>query len=62
MTSWKKDETTFEVKVFTLNNRDGSRTRMCTIPSPLMRRFGEPERMRFEVMGDGTVRVGPAER
>ena len=59
MTKWKKDETVFPVKVFTLNNRDGSQTRMCTIPSPLARLFGECEKVQFEITGDGLVTVGP---
>lgn len=59
MTKWKKDETVFPVKVFTLNNRDGSCTKMCTIPSPLVKRFGECDRVQFEITRDGLVMVGP---
>lgn len=60
MTTWKKDETVFQVKVFVLNNRDGSQTRMCTIPSPLMKRFGECDKVQFEITESGTVMVGPS--
>lgn len=59
MTKWAKDETKFPVKVFTLNNRDGSKTRMCTIPSPLVKRFGECDRVQFEITGSGDVIMEP---
>lgn len=59
MTKWKKDETTFQVKVLTLNNRDGSHTKMCTIPSPLAKWFGECDTVQFKITGDGLVTVEP---
>lgn len=57
MTRWKKDGTVFTVRLFKTRNRDGSESKMCTVPKPLVDRFGPCESLRFEVGHDGTVTV-----
>lgn len=56
MTRWKKDSTVFVVRMFKSVNRDGSESKMCTIPRPLADRFGACESLRFTIT-DGRVCV-----
>ncbi len=56
MTRWKKDATTFDMKLCFSRNRDGSKTMACRIPKPVLECLGNPQSLRFELEGDD-VRV-----
>ena len=38
-------------------SRNGSKSKMCTIPIPLMERFGKCDSLRFEAAENGVVTV-----
>ena len=54
---WKHNETVFTVKLFKSTNRNGGESKMCTVPLPLVERFGKCDSLRFEVTEGGAVTV-----
>ena len=61
MTRRKKDRKVFTIKMFTNSNRDNSESKMCTIPKPLMDRFGQCESSQFTIHGDDRTSVQEVE-
>lgn len=57
MPRWKKTATEFKVNLFKSRNHDGSESKMCTVPKPLVDLFGPCGSLRFKVADDGTVTV-----
>ena len=54
---WRRDETVFTVKLFKSTNRNGSVSKMCTVPLPLVERFGKCDSLQFEITEGGAVTV-----
>ncbi len=57
MTRWKKDEKEFEVRL--TNDRAGSI--ICRVPKPILEILGNPESIKFEIVGKKIV-VGEGDK
>jgi hypothetical protein len=47
LTRWKKDETTFHVAL----SFDGTNSKRCRIPKPIIDFLGDPESLKFVIHG-----------
>ena len=58
MTRWAKDTDTYEVSLNKSTNRDGSESKICRIPKPIVDMFGDVKKIQFKIMKDGIIIVG----
>jgi len=53
LTRWKKDEKEFEVKL----SDDGKNSIICRVPKPILEMLGNPESIKFTILGKKIVVV-----
>jgi len=51
MTRWKKNETEFPVSL----SFDGTNSKRCRIPKPIIEFLGDPEKLKFVIRGKGII-------
>ncbi len=57
MTRWAKDATEFEVSVNNSRNKDGSYSKTCRIPKPIVEMLRDPSSIKFKIKGRNIVIV-----